>query len=281
MRELLEYAVQGALLGVTYGLVALPIGLIYSSFRVIDAGVGSYAALAGIVALSVGGIAGIAAGLAIGAALATLVALIYQLLVRREMAEPVIVVTATFAVGMAVDSLILWRYGTDPFVKQTFDSAWSIADVSINPQSIVNLLIGLVLVALTAGGLFHTSTGRQVRASADNVLGALLAGIPVVRIQYMMFAFEGLLAAVAGVLLVYTTGLDFTSGLHLTLIAFGAAILFGLRGPLQCFLGGLAIGVVEALVAGYGSGGLVSALPFVFVLVILVASPRIAEAGRP
>jgi branched-chain amino acid transport system permease protein len=281
VQNFLEYAVQGLLLGVTYGLIALPIGLFYMTIRTLDVAVGGYAAASGIVAATVGGIAGVTAGLLTGVTIAMGVSIIYRLLVKRGIGDPITVVAATFGVGMAIDSVILWQHGTSPLISQLFTGFWSVGGISINPQSVLNLAIGIVMVGLALVVLFATSVGRQLRASADNVLGALLAGVPVVRLQYLTFFVQGLLAAIAGVLLVYTSGLDFTSGTRLTLAAFGAAILFGLRGPVHCFLGGLVLGLVEGLVGGYGSGGLTTMLPFLFVLLVLVASPRVALAGRP
>jgi len=281
MHNFLEYAVQGLLLGVTYGLIALPMGLFYMTIRTLDVAVGGYAALAGIVAATVGGVAGIAAGLTVGVAVAMGVGVIYRLLVHRGIGDPITVVAATFGVGLAIDSFVLWQFGKDAIIRRVFDGFWSVDGISINPQSIVNLGIGVVIVVLILTGVYATSVGRQLRASADNGLGALLTGVPVVRLQYLTFFVEGLFAAIAGILLVYTSGLDFNSGIRLTLVAFGAAILFGIRGPLHCFLGGLAFGLVEGLVAGYGSGGVSAMIPYLVVLLVLVASPRVALAARP
>jgi branched-subunit amino acid ABC-type transport system permease component len=63
----------------------------------------------------------------------------------------------------------------------------------------------------------------------------------------------GLLAGIAGVLVLYTAGMDFASGMSLTLAGFGAAIVFGLQGPLRGFFGGLAIGIVDVLEPDTGS----------------------------
>ena len=281
MTEFLGYVLQGALIGVAYGLIALPFGLAYMTLHVADAAVGSYAALAGIVAATIGGVVGAGAGIISSVGMALVVALIYQGLIKRRIGDPIIVVAATFAVALAAESLILTLHGKDALIKRVFEESWDISGIYINPQSVINLVVGLVLVGVVAALLNWSSVGRQIRASADNVLGALLTGIPVVRLQYLVFAAEGLLAGIGGVLLVYTTGIDYASGIRLTLTAFGAAIIFGLRGPLHGFLGGLVIGIVQALVSGYTSGGIYATIPFLFVLVVLVLSPRAATVGRP
>lgn len=281
MTELLGYILQGALIGVAYGLIALPFGLTYRTLHVADAAVGSYAVLGGIVAVTIGGVVGAFAGVAASVAMALLVGLIYQGLIKRRIGDPIIVVACTFAVALAIESAILTLHGKDAVIIRLFSESWEISGIYLNPQSIVNLVIGALLVAALFATLNWTSAGRQIRASADNVLGALLAGIPVVRLQFLVFAIQGLLCGIAGILLLLTTGMDYASGIKLTLTAFGAAIIFGLRGPLHAFLGGIVIGVVQALVAGYTPGGIYSTIPFLFVLVVLVASPRAAMVGRP
>ena len=88
-------------------------------------------------------------------------------------------------------------------------------------------------------------------------------------IQFSTFLLTGLLSGVSGVLILYTSGMDFSSGLNLTLSAFGAAIVFGMQGPLRGFFGGLAIGIVEALGAGYANGAVASLLPLLFIFAVL------------
>lgn len=281
MTDVLGYAIQGLLLGVAYGLIALPFGLTYSTLHVADAAVGSYAALGGIVAAVVGGVVGGIVGVGASIAAALVVAVTYRGLMKRRIADPIIVVAATFGFALAIESAILLWHGKDGIIVQLFSESWGIAGVYVNPQSVVNLVVGVLLVAALVLLLDRTSLGRQIRASADNDLGALLSGIPVVRLHYLVFVIEGLLAGIGGVLLVYTIGLSYGSGIQLTLTAFGAAIIFGLRGPLHGFLGGLVIGVAQGLVGGLTDGGFWSALPFIFVLAVLLLSPRAVAVERP
>lgn len=281
MIDVIGYVLQGALVGVAYGLIALPFGLTYSTVHVADAAVGSYAALAGIIAATIGGVTGGLAGLAVAVAAALFIGLVFRLLSKRGIGDPIIVVTATFAFALAVESAVLLWHGENGIIVQLFASSMKIGPIYINPQSLVNLAVGIVLVAALMVLLRRTSIGRQIRASADNSVGALLAGVPVARLQYLVFALSGLLAGIGGVLLVYTNGLGFTSGIQLTLTAFGAAIILGLKGPVHAFLGGIVIGIAEGLVGGLTSGGIWAAVPFLFVLVVLIFSPRAAAVGRP
>lgn len=78
-----------------------------------------------------------------------------------------------------------------------------------------------------------------------------------------------MLAGAAGVLILYTTGADYSSALTLTIWGFGAAIIFGMNSPLRGFAGGLIIGMVQALCAGYLPGTWATAVPLIFIFVIL------------
>lgn len=281
MQEFLQYAVYGILIGVTYGLIAVPLGLAHQAFGIVDSAVGAYATLAGVIAVAVGGVLGAVAGIGSGVAVALVVAVIYRLLVKRNVVDPVIIIAATFGAGLAIQSFILTVFGAQPSISQAFTQVWSLGPIFLISQQVINLIVGLLLVGALLTILYKTSIGRQIRAGADNKVGALLAGISVTRLEYLVFAAEGLLAGVAGVLLVYTTGLDYTSVITLTLNAFGAAVIFGMRGPLACFLGGIVIGVVEALVAGYISSGVFTAIPYVFVIAVLIFTPRSLLGARP
>ena len=145
--------------------------------------------------------------------------------------------------------------------------------------------IGLALITTVSPATMRTwrCAPRDMRASADNERAATLAGIPVRRLQFSTFLLAGLLAGIAGVLVLYTAGMDFASGMSLTLAGFGAAIVFGLQGPLRGFFGGLAIGIVETISAGYASGGLATLVPLVFIFAILTfgpASRQVSARGR-
>lgn len=281
MQEFLQYAVYGILIGVTYGLIALPLGLAHQAFGIVDAAVGAYATLAGVLAVAVGGVLGAVAGIGSGIAASLMVAVIYRLLVKRNVVDPVIIIAATFGAGLAIQSFILTVFGADPMISQLFTQAWHVGPIFLSAQQVINLIVGVFLVGALLAVLYKTSIGRQIRAGADNKVGALLAGISVTRLEYLVFVAEGLLASVAGVLLAYSTGLDYNSVVTLTLNAFGAAVIFGMRGPLACFLGGIVIGIVEALVSGYISSGVLTAIPYVFVIAVLIFTPRSLHGARP
>jgi branched-chain amino acid transport system permease protein len=276
---LTEYVVRGVLAGSIYGLLALPMSLLFATVRSIDFAVGAYALLAAAVATSVAGPLGIVAGIAAAVAAAAAMGLIFLILKRLGCEDHIIFALASFGLAVAIASLILWHYGTQAFVRASFSQFWSLGGIRISPQGVINLGLGSLVVALLYVTLYRTDLGRMMRAAAVNPRGSELASIPVERIQFGTYLAGGLLGGVAGIMILYSAGLDFTASLSLTLSGFGAAIIFGIDSPLRCLLGGIAMGVAESLAAGYTSGMVTAMVPFLFVLIVLSMSGFGAEAA--
>jgi branched-chain amino acid transport system permease protein len=191
-------------------------------------------------------------------------------LLKRSGEEGIRVALASFGLSVAIASIVLLIWGTQPFVRPTFSKMLEIGGLRINPQGLINVTISVGLVALTYYLLRATSLGRMMRAAAANPVGAELAAIPVLGVQCGTILAGGLLGGIAGLLIVHSAGLDFTASLSLTFIGFAAAIIFGIETPLRSLLGGLAMGVVEALSAGYTSGMITSMIPSAFMLAVLM-----------
>jgi branched-subunit amino acid ABC-type transport system permease component len=278
--EFLELLIAGLFLGMTYGLLAIPISLLFVSTDKVDLAVGAYAVLAAAVAANTPGAFGIVCGLLSACAAAGIVGAIFMALDRRAHQDALAAVLASFGFAMFLESFVLTLYGKNPFLRQIFSNFLSFSGIRVSPQAPVNSAIAVALTVALYALLYRTAWGRDMRASAANRHGALLAGIPVPYMQLSAYLIAGLLAGVAGILILYSTGVDFAAGLHLTLAGFGAAILFGLHSPFRGFLGGLSIGVVEALSNGYATGFIAAAAPLVMVFLVLCLGRSSLEQVR-
>ncbi len=268
---LLEYILQGVFVGVVYGLVAFPISLLFITTDSVDLAVGGYAVVAGSIAMLMPGVAGIGLGIVAAIVASVLVGLISVKINKPNSTDPLTVVLATFGVATFIESAVLTFLGKDPMIRQPFDVFWNLGSIRISPQAGINVAIGLSLLGMLYCLLYRTSFGRDMRASAVNVIGAALAGIPVRAVWFGTYVVGGLLAGIAGILILYTTGTDYSSGTALTMSGFGAAVLFGLTSPLRGFAGGIIIGIVQAVALGYLPGGWATAAPLLFIFLVLVS----------
>jgi branched-chain amino acid transport system permease protein len=267
---MIEYVVRGLLNGAVYALLALPMSLLFATAATVDFAIGAYALLAAAVATSVAGPIGLAAGLLAALAASAAMAAIFAWL-KRSGEEGIRVALASFGLSVAIASIVLIIWGTKPFVRPTFSTFFEIGGLRINPQGLINVAISVVLVALLYYLLKRTNLGRMMRAAAANPGGAELAGIPVLGVQGATILAGGLLGGIAGLLILHSAGMDFTASLSLTFIGFAAAIIFGIQSPVRSLLGGLAMGVVEALSSGYTSGMVTSMVPSLFMLIVLMS----------
>jgi branched-subunit amino acid ABC-type transport system permease component len=273
--HVIELISQGVLLGASYALVALPIGLLFATTDTVDMAVGAYAVLAASIAMIVDGAAGLLLGVGSALVASAIVGAIALRMNRRlGKVDPITIVLMTFGASIFLESFVLTTYGRDAILRQNFSEFWDLAGIRVNPQAIINLAVGLVILGALSFLLYCTPFGRSMRASAVNPLGALLVGIPVHRIWYATYLFGGVLAGVAGVLILNTSGMRYDSGLNLTTTAFSAAILFGLHSPARVFLGGIAIGLAQALCIAYLPAAWATAIPFVFIFIVLAGGAR-------
>jgi branched-chain amino acid transport system permease protein len=113
----------------------------------------------------------------------------------------------------------------------------------------------LLLLVWTFWFLRYTSTGRAVRACSINLQAARLMGVNAERLRVIVFGVSGATGALAGVVITPIVLASWDAGLTYSTKGFIGAILGGFRSPSIAVLGGLFIGVLESLSAGYVSSG--------------------------
>ncbi|MGO4384735.1 branched-chain amino acid ABC transporter permease [Specibacter sp. RAF43] len=282
MTTLINFIIIGLALGAIYGLLATSMGLILQTTTMLDLGVGAYAAVGGMVAAAVGLPWGILAGIGAAATMALLMGTIFLALQKKGATDSISAAFASIGILFAATSLVLWSFGTNPRHVALLSGNWALGGVSVNRQSVFNIAVALSLVGAVIWIMYKTSLGQTLRASAVSARSAELTGIPVKRVQLSVFAISGALAGIAGVLMVFTRGMSYGLGLTLTIAAFGAMIVFGAKGLIAVFAGGMVIGAVEAMGAGYFPASFASMVPLVFILVILMTGRFKLEVGaRP
>jgi branched-chain amino acid transport system permease protein len=277
MTDLLQLLLAGVSVGAVYTLVAMGFVAIYTVSGVINLAQGEFAALAGLVAISATG-----SGLPLPVALllAILTVVIVAAVMQRVTIAPVkrmttllsIILTLGVSTALKAAMLLIWGpegHGLTPFPGTDF----TLAGVAVRAQYLWILAVTALTAVAVTWFYERTLLGKALRACAEQPTAARLVGISIARASLLSFAIAGLLGAVAGVLAspVYFSAWD--SGLALGLKGFVAATLGGLVSIRGAVAGGLVLGVLESLVAGYVDSGLRDAVAFIVLIVVLVVRP--------
>nr|WP_272214239.1 branched-chain amino acid ABC transporter permease [Marinicella sp. W31]MDC2878541.1 branched-chain amino acid ABC transporter permease [Marinicella sp. W31] len=117
-------------------------------------------------------------------------------------------------------------------------------------------------------------TGKAVLAAANNRLAAQLVGINTNWVMTLSFSLSAAIAALAGVLITPITLVSYDVGVALALKGFAAAMLGGMGNPKGALVGGIALGLMEALTAGYISSQYKEAVAFIVILAVLFVMPQ-------
>jgi branched-chain amino acid transport system permease protein len=277
MRLLLQYAASGIATGCAFALIATGFVAIYRVTRVVNFAQGVFAVLAGMLAYSLLG-QGVPHVLA--EALAVVVAgfagvLVGIVAIGRPGTSPLASLIITLGLGIGSYALLILIWGDQPISFDGFKGNLDVGGVSMQVQYV--LVVALTAASFVVLGLFFNRTylGRGLTACSSNPRAARLVGIDVTRMGLVAFGLGGGLGGLAGVLLTPIQPVAFNSDVSVAINGFAAAIFGGLLRPGTALLGGLVLGVAEALVAGYGQASMQSGVALMVMLGIMVW-----QAGR-
>lgn len=286
MTTFLTNVFAGLALGSTYALVALGFVVIYKSTGVINFAQGGLLALGAYLGYTFSNNLAIAFGVAILLAClsaAVVGASVERMVLRRMVGQPPFaVIMITIGLLFVIEPLITAIWGFD---NRPVDNPWNIQTVQIG-QLVLGVrdlwTIGITAAVVVAFFLFfrYTRMGLAMRATAFDPEAALAQGISARRVYATSWAIAAALAALAGITLAAGPGGLQPSISFIALAAFPAMILGGLDSPAGAVLGGVIIGLAEALTRGYQdqlfswAGDNVSVIvPYVLMILILLIRP--------
>jgi branched-chain amino acid transport system permease protein len=280
--------VNGLSVGCIYGLIGIGFCVIYNASGIVNFAQGAFVMLGGMVTFALQvklGLPLFAAGALAVTAVAALGVVIERLVVRPlwdRNAAMFVMILATLAAQIVIERATLIIAGDQPRSLPPFTDLppVRIAGIAIGYQILWNLGISLVLIALLAFFFQRTLTGRAMRACAINREAAALQGIPVSRMLALSFALSAALGAIAGILLTPTQYTAFNVGTPFAISGFIAAVVGGFGRPFGAFLGGIALGVAQALaVFAFGAAVKnVAALSILLVFLFVRPSGILGEA---
>jgi branched-chain amino acid transport system permease protein len=154
------------------------------------------------------------------------------------------------------------------------DAPIDVLGASIQPQSLWVLGGTAAVVLVLYVFLERTLVGKAVLATSANRLAARLVGINTATIMALAFGGSAAIGAVAGILVTPITLTSYDVGTMTALKGFAAAMLGGMGNPLGAVVGGLLLGLLETLGAGYVSSTYKDGFAFVMILVVLFVMPQ-------
>ena len=277
--QFLQFLFSGITIGATYALAALGFSIIYNASGVINFAQGEFIMLGGMAAALLAA-QGVPLPLAIG--IAVLGAAIGGMLVEKLAIEPaknaevVTLIIITIGASLFIRGLVQVTVGKGTLALPPFsgDKPLEVLGATLLPQSLWVLGVTLVIVAVLAWFFTRTLHGKAMLATSHNKLAAQLVGINTKVILLVSFGLSAALGALGGILVAPITNTSYDIGIMLGLKGFVAATLGGLGSGAGAIVGGLLLGLVEAMTAGYISSSYKDAVPFVLILVVLFFMPR-------
>lgn len=282
MDQFLQYTVSGLSTGSVYALVALGLALIYRSTRILNFAHGDLSTVGTFVAFGLLGLNapfGLAAVLALiaGAALAMTFYFVILVPAQRRDATQLGQIILTLGLGLILQGGVAYFGGTEP---QSFPFPLSEFKVyRIGAIRISQLSLGTLGIVLLCCLLFYllvqkTRLGLAMRATSENLPAAQTLGIPTRRVLAFSWGLASGLGVLAGLFLAPALLLDPFFMLEPFLKGFAAAILGGLNSLPGAIVGGLILGVAEALTGGFVSIAFKNTLAFIVIIGVLLLRPE-------
>lgn len=277
----LQFLLNGILIGGLYALLALGIVLIYKATCVFNFALGEMLALGAFLLLTFMVTVGLPLYLALPCT--AVAALIVGLAIERFALRPLIgqpilaSIMATLSFSLIIKGVILFVWGSFivSFPKKVMPTkALSFGDIYLSNELIWTFIVSIGLFLAMTLFFQFTKTGLFMRATAEGHDVAQAAGIDVEKVFGITWGIAALVAAAGGIMLGNRFGVGVTTLPVMAIKAFPAVLFGGLESITGALIGGLVIGVIESLVAGYVNTEISEISPYVILLLVLLVRPQ-------
>ncbi|HEX2654244.1 MAG TPA: branched-chain amino acid ABC transporter permease [Xanthobacteraceae bacterium] len=276
----LNVVIQGILTGLVYGLMALGLSVIFGVVRVVNFAHGEFA----VIAMYLAFIFFVTLGLdplvvmlpvamvffCLGYALQSM--LINSFVGRPEHEQFILLV----GVAIIITNGLLMIFGPDARpvnLPYAFDS-FLVGSMIIDKVRVYSAAAAVVVTTCLFGFFRYTSTGTAIRACADNLIGAAVIGLNVRRLYSLTFGLGLACVGAAGCLMVTIADASPLLAPAYTLLAFTVVIIGGLGSMTGALVGGILIGVSEALAGFLTAPSMKSMFSFALLIVVLLVKPQ-------
>jgi branched-chain amino acid transport system permease protein len=279
--QVLQLVISGIAQGCIYGLIALGFVLIYKATETVSFAQGDLMMMGAFCGLALMTVMGFPFWLAVPSAvlaMATFGMLTERVVIRPILGQPAFsIVMLTIGIGYVARGAITMVpvIGTETHTLPVpyKDAIVNLGGLVINIEQMVVIAATAVLCAALFALFRYSKLGIAMQASSQNQLAAYYMGIPVKRLNGLVWGLAAAVAAIAGLLLAPITFVHANMGL-IGLKAFPAAVVGGFGSLPGAIVGGLIIGVVESLSGFYLPEGFKDVMAYVVVLIMLMLKPN-------
>ncbi len=273
---------NGVLIGLMYSLIALGFVLVYKATDALNFAQGEFVMIAGFLVAVALGVWGAPLWLSVSAGLVGMIGFgfgLERVVLRPLIGRPIVaVIMATIGLAAILRGFgpLVWGAETRPLALPIPDEPLVWGPLFIPPIQLLGAVVSLLFLAGFGWFFLKSRKGIAMRAVADNQQVAMAMGINVERYFALAWAMAGVVSALGGIVWGSLLGVD----VHLALVGFKVfpvVILGGLDSVPGAIVGGLIVGIVENVAAGYidpfVGGGTKDFVPYVLMIVALMVRP--------
>jgi branched-chain amino acid transport system permease protein len=281
---ILQVMVGGLLMGSIYGLVSVSLSVVFGVMKIINFAHGALLMVALYGAYIIWKVLGINPYLGSFILLPALYLFGYviqnyvikRVFVREIAREPIGVLLLTLGMMYLLENVALFIFGPDFFLitsESILKENLVIADLIIPVSKGIGLLVGAAVTGFIMAFMKYTDIGRAMRATGQDREVAKLMGIDPIKIYNIVYAGGTAAVGVAGIVLSTFFYIFPSVGQAFGLRAFIIVVLGGIGSPLGAFLGGILIGLVEAIASQIVTAAAAEAVIFLMFVAVLYFKP--------
>jgi branched-chain amino acid transport system permease protein len=275
----LQFFISGVNLGCIYAALGLGFFIVYSVTHVLNLAQGEFVMLGGMLTVSFYTMGIPLSPSILLAVIATAIsgAVLYRFILypaRNSSGATLTFLTVGFAFAIEGIALLLWGWQ-----YRSLPNFWGSPNIQLWGATIfgqTTWVVGITLLMVI--GLFllfgRTVQGKALRACADEPLGARIMGISIERMALFSFVLAAALGAVIGATITPLTMTSYSIGFPLTIKGLLAAFVGGITRAEGVILGGITLGIAEAITAGLIPGGYHGVIALGILLVVFLCRPR-------
>jgi branched-chain amino acid transport system permease protein len=261
-------------------MAALGFTIVYNASKLINFANGEFLMIGGVVLAGAVALAGLPLWVAVPLAVAMSAAIGWVMqrviLENARHSDHLTLVMLTIGVALALRGAAALVFGRDiSFVPEFGILPLILVGNVYVPSQGVWIVLTLAVLSLALWHLFsRTLFGKAMRAASQEPRAAALCGIEPRNVTLVAMVTAAAIGGLAGALMAPISAASYESGIFLGLKGFAAAVVGGLGNPLGAIVGGLLIGVIESLTAGYVASGFKDAIGFLVLILVLILRPQ-------